>query len=358
MKTDLIFLLVIAVYIGYYLCKKETFTENFAAIDDARQAVREIYNMDVEAIRNLSEVAKRLQAGGLTHPGRLFVNAGGDHLPITAASNGEAHIALRSHNNEGINNYLINRGGHFRLHMHGVGDMFGVNRDGHHYVRHLGDHVAHLEGDGNNPYITLGKTGTWDRKKFYIQNVDAHTDNPTLRIATHGGFHFMDMSKSHGVRWQRKDGRWTHFDWENGWNYIRGPTQIDGDVNIGGQRLNLGNGWNIRTHDGHFRLYHNDDQQFVVHNPHAGAEWGNVIWGKRMRTDGDILVGGPATVRGDELRVGTDGRFAQITLPQFHIQSHWQHDAVRVANRININNRAAPGWFTDIGYQWGGGRRI
>jgi hypothetical protein len=180
MKTDLIFLLVVALYIGYYLCKKESFTENFAAIDDARQAVREIYNADIEAIRNLSEVSKRLQAGGLTHPGRLTVNAGGDHLPITAASNGEAHIALRSHNNEGLNNYLINRGGHFRLHTHGVGDVFGVNRDGHLYNEHHGDHVAHHVGRGGNPYITLSRAGQWGNSSWYLQNV--HNGDPAKSI--------------------------------------------------------------------------------------------------------------------------------------------------------------------------------
>ena len=144
---------------------------------------------------------------------------------------------------------------------------------------------------------------------------------------------------------------------------------VSGDLNVGG-RLNLSNGWNIRTNDGHFRLFHNDNQQFVVHNPDIQGEWKDVVWAKQLRSDGDLRVinninagntlnvGGNATISGSELKVGTDGNFAQITLPQFNIQSHWQHDAFRVANRININNKAAPGWFTDIGYAWGGGRRI
>ena len=80
-NIDLIFLFVIAAFVGYYMCKSEKFTsvdtvEGFSAINDARQAVREVYNADIDAIRNLSTVATRLQAGGLTIPGTLKVTAG------------------------------------------------------------------------------------------------------------------------------------------------------------------------------------------------------------------------------------------------------------------------------------------
>ena len=240
-NIHIVFLFVIAAFIGYYMCKKENRDsfEGFAAIDDARQAVREVYNADIDAIRNLSTVATKLQAGGLNVPGTLTVNAGNYHIPIIAASNGEAHIALRSNNNEGINNYLINRGGHFRLNTHGVGDMFGVNRDGHHYVRHLGDHVMHVEGDGNNPYISLGKTGTWNDQKLYIQNVDAHTTDPTFRVGVHGKSQLMDISKNGGARFLRKDGRMTHLDYTDNKNYIRGDTQHDNSLNVSGG-LNVG----------------------------------------------------------------------------------------------------------------------
>jgi len=75
-NIDLVFLFVIAAFIGYYFCKKENFdsVEEFTAIDDIRKAVRESYNADVDAIRNLSDIAKKLQAGGLSVPGTLTVN--------------------------------------------------------------------------------------------------------------------------------------------------------------------------------------------------------------------------------------------------------------------------------------------
>jgi hypothetical protein len=187
-KLDIVFLFVIAAFIGYYICKRGSFDsfEGFAAIDDARQAVKEIYNADIDAIRNLATVATKLQAGGLTHPGRLTVNSGNDWLPIVATSNVEAHIGLRSNNNDGINNYLVNRGGHFRLHNHGIGDTFGVNRDGHLYNEHHGNHVAHHIGRGGDPYITLSRAGQWGNSSWYIQNLqNDKPENSSFRIGKH-----------------------------------------------------------------------------------------------------------------------------------------------------------------------------
>lgn len=77
-NIHIVFLFILAALVGYHMCNSEKFTsieslEGFAAIDDARQAVREIYNADIDAIRNLSTVANKLQAGGLTHPGNLRI---------------------------------------------------------------------------------------------------------------------------------------------------------------------------------------------------------------------------------------------------------------------------------------------
>ena len=71
-NIHIVFLFIFAALVGYHMCNSESF-EGFAAIDDARQAVREIYNADIDAIRNLSTVATKLQAGGLTHPGHLRI---------------------------------------------------------------------------------------------------------------------------------------------------------------------------------------------------------------------------------------------------------------------------------------------
>jgi len=289
LNIDLVFILVIAIIVGYYMCKREKFdtVEGFAAIDDARQAVREIYNADIDAIRNLSTVASKLQAGGLTHPGnltvsngslsvntgRITVNSGADHIPIVAQSNTDSHILLKTKNDANKDSYLVNRDGHFRLHQANVGDMFGVNHDGHHYVRHTGDHVMHVEGDGENPYISLGKTGTWGGKKVYIQNVAANSADPSFRVGVHDKREMMDISVNQGARFKRKDGRVTHLDWVDNKNYIRGDTIVDGNLVVNGTSITLsgpgGNNFTFELSADDSRA-HDGGQRMTIKNKHGG----------------------------------------------------------------------------------------
>ncbi len=250
MKIDLVFITIICLFLVWSWLtsnsnNKPKTVEKMANTDDVKEAVKQLYNADVQAIRNLSEVATKIQTDGLTVPshanirGKMIVGSDAnakdfpDWLTLSVEHPNNAHIRLKSKNDDNKNIYLFNRDGHFRLHTENVGDIFGVDHNGHHYVTHKGDHIMHLQGDGNNPYISLGKTDTWDKKKLFIQNVDAHTENPTFRVGIHGVGPLMDMSKTHGARWMRKDGRWTHFDWEDGRNYLRGDTIIDGKLCIG-----------------------------------------------------------------------------------------------------------------------------
>ena len=244
MKIDLVFLIVLVVVVAYlFVLHKVEAMGDVGNSEQVKDAIRQVYLADVESIRNLSNVATKLQAGGITVPGQLTVTgqvnsqSGDNHIPIIAQSNVDSHIQLKTKNDDGKNVYLINRDGHFKVHAQGVGDMFGVNHDGHHYVRHLGDNAMHVEGDGNNPFVSLGKTGTCEKKKLYIQNADAHTENPTFRVGIHGDRMLMNMNKSHGVFWPRKDGRNTHFDWEDGKNYIRGETINDGNLHVNGGKI-------------------------------------------------------------------------------------------------------------------------
>jgi hypothetical protein len=75
-NIHIVFLFILAALVGYHMCNSKSLDsfEGFAAIDDARQAVKEIYNADVDAIRNLSSVATKLQAGGLNVPGVMKTN--------------------------------------------------------------------------------------------------------------------------------------------------------------------------------------------------------------------------------------------------------------------------------------------
>ena len=74
MKIDLVFLIVLGFVVAYIfmLHKVETMAD-VGSLDQIKAAIREIYLADVEAIRNLSEVATKLQAGGIGVPGNLIM---------------------------------------------------------------------------------------------------------------------------------------------------------------------------------------------------------------------------------------------------------------------------------------------
>ena len=74
MNIEKILLIIIIIYLVILHCKsKKTNREHFAATDDIRVAVKEIYNTDMEAVRQLAAMATKLTAGGLEIPGNLTV---------------------------------------------------------------------------------------------------------------------------------------------------------------------------------------------------------------------------------------------------------------------------------------------
>ena len=90
MKIEIIFLIILTIIIAYIfvLYSPSAYTplrgykvEKMAGdnpstpsmVDQIKDAVKQIYLADVEAIRNLSAVATKLQADGLTIPGQLKV---------------------------------------------------------------------------------------------------------------------------------------------------------------------------------------------------------------------------------------------------------------------------------------------
>lgn len=74
MKIDLVFLIVLAIVVAYVfaLYKIETMAD-VNSTDQIKDLIKQVYMADVEAIRNLSNIATQLQAGGLTVPGLLKV---------------------------------------------------------------------------------------------------------------------------------------------------------------------------------------------------------------------------------------------------------------------------------------------
>ena len=56
--------------------KDLTKKEGFDATSDIKAVIGQVYNADIEAIRNLSSIAAKLQVGGLTVPGNLLLQSG------------------------------------------------------------------------------------------------------------------------------------------------------------------------------------------------------------------------------------------------------------------------------------------
>lgn len=74
-KYNLVFLIVVALFIAH-LYWKQCSTENMTDLTDTitvENAVKKVYNANIEAIRNLSSIATKLQEGSLTIPGDLTV---------------------------------------------------------------------------------------------------------------------------------------------------------------------------------------------------------------------------------------------------------------------------------------------
>lgn len=92
MNTDYIFFLVIGLVILSILCNSKINEKmsNTTPSPDVINAVRQVYNADVQAIRNLSDVATRLQAGGLTVPGNLTTKD--VEIDSTLKASGRLHI--------------------------------------------------------------------------------------------------------------------------------------------------------------------------------------------------------------------------------------------------------------------------
>ncbi len=72
MKIDLIFLCII-LFVIYHVYMSNKIESMADVSTDITEAIKQVYLADVEAIRNLSNVATQLQAGGLTIPGDLTI---------------------------------------------------------------------------------------------------------------------------------------------------------------------------------------------------------------------------------------------------------------------------------------------
>ena len=209
MKIDLVFLIVLGFVVAYIfmLHKVETMAD-VGSLDQIKEAVRQIYLADVEAIRNLSEVATKLQAGGLTVPGQLTTNI------INASEN----ISVSNKTNEGGRIRILNE-------------------------------LKNGKADQTNDWSIWNMTGHYGNKlAFWRYNGDGKNAGPALELYDNGNAVINGDANVNGVLTTksqinaiRKDGRTTHLDYTDGKNYIRGDTQHDNTLTVGELRLRNGN---------------------------------------------------------------------------------------------------------------------
>ena len=91
MNIEKILLIIIIIYLFFLHCRKSKNIEKFAVTDDIRGAVKEIYNTDMEAIRQLAAMTKELTSGGMTIPGNLTVSG-----TINGTLNGNASTSTNA----------------------------------------------------------------------------------------------------------------------------------------------------------------------------------------------------------------------------------------------------------------------
>jgi hypothetical protein len=109
MNIDRILLIIIIIYLIFSHFKKNKNIEKFAVTDDIKSAIKEIYNTDMDAIRTLSDFAKKIQDGNnLNIPGNLTVSGtiNGNHIYTKTLDIKGKHGTTHFNYNDGGTTYL------------------------------------------------------------------------------------------------------------------------------------------------------------------------------------------------------------------------------------------------------------
>jgi hypothetical protein len=174
MKIDLVFLIVLGLVVAYVfaLYKIETMAD-VGSLDQIKEAVKQVYLADVEAIRNLSEVATKLQAGGLTVPGQLTTNI------INASDN----INVSNKTNEGGRIRILNALKNGKADQTSDWSIWNMTGD---YGNKLS--FWRYNGDGKNAGSALDifDNGTVNVSNNVVLNTGIQNPNGQLRVSNQG----------------------------------------------------------------------------------------------------------------------------------------------------------------------------
>ena len=203
----------------FCLCMKKNNIEKFTAqeltLDSFRKIMTDTYKVDIDAIRNLSTVANKLQEGGLTIPGDLKVTG-----KLTVEKDASLKKNLTVDNNTVVNKdlYVKDHTSSKRLDVRNNesvngrwGTHFNWNNTGDNYIR---GNLIQDQGDNTvNANITVNGNITSSGNVHATGNM---TTDSNLTVAEKGTFKRVDILPG-GGKWN------THFNYHaNGENYISG----------------------------------------------------------------------------------------------------------------------------------------
>ncbi len=204
MKIDLVFLIVLGIVVAYiFVLHKVESMADVGSLDQIKEAVKQVYLADVEAIRNLSNIASKLTATGLTVPGQLKV---ADKI---------------STNNLDPNNMPDGWGGGLRIfdgyssgtigfgpdgkklnaYMNANGDVRSINLNtdnaviNNRFLAQSGDfHIPIIAKSNVDSHIQL-TTKNDDNKNVYLINRDGH-----FRVHHHGVGDILEINRDKNTR--------------------------------------------------------------------------------------------------------------------------------------------------------------
>ena len=235
MKIDLIFLIVISIVIAYLfmLYKIDCNADKIEKMTDTttetqiKELIKQVYQADVEAIRNLSNVSTQLQAGGLAVPGQLNVR---DNINVSNKTQEGGRLRVLNELKNGKAN---------QTNDWSIWNMTGIYGNKLSFWRYNGD------GTGPGPALDLYDNGTVDipgnlTVQTGTSNGDFKINGKLLTPAGHtiesvGRQH---MTGSDNLYLLHKNGVIIGKDWGgNGNLYVGGDTNIAGNLNVGGRNI-------------------------------------------------------------------------------------------------------------------------
>ena len=244
MKSQAIFniTIVLTVFLLYCLMLKKNNIEKFTAqeltLDSFRKIMTDTYKVDIDAIRNLSNVAGKLQEGGLTIPGDLRVTG---KLTVEKDASLKKNLTVDYDTAVMRNLYVKDYTSSKRLDVRNSESVAGrgwthFNHDntGNNYIR---GNLIQDQGD-NTVNGNITSSGN-------VHATGNMTTNSNLTVAEKGTFKRVDILPG--------DGRWnTHFNYhDNGENYISG-----GKLHVRGANHDQGHIVNGITETGAIRPRH------------------------------------------------------------------------------------------------------